>query len=91
MDDTTLNWGILGCANIARKNCRAIALSKGNVLRAVASRSLATAKTFLHDNNLDANTVKAYGSYEDLLNDPDIQAVYIPLPTMFHLEWALKV
>ncbi len=53
---------------------------------AVASRSLENAKEFAKLNNLQ----KAYGSYDELLNDPEIDAVYIPLPTGLRAEWVFK-
>lgn len=81
-------WGILGCANIARKNVRAIALSSNSVLTAVASRSLDKANAFCRENNL--TNVAAYGSYDELLAAGDVDAVYLPLPTSQHIHWALR-
>lgn len=82
--------GILGCANIARKNIRAIKLSYNTKLVAIASRSLVKAKKFAKDNDVD-DECKIYGSYDELLNDNDVDLVYLPLPTSQHLEWATKV
>lgn len=91
MEHQTLQWGIMGCAGIARKNIRAILLSKGNTVRAVASRFLEKSKQFIVENNLSKDSTVAYGSYEELLGDATVQAVYIPLPTTLHLEWVIKV
>ncbi|CAM8881507.1 unnamed protein product [Rhodiola kirilowii] len=81
-------FGIIGCASIARKVSRAILLSPSSTLHAVASRSLEKAKTFVAENGLP-DSVKIYGSYEQLLDDPSVDAVYMPLPTSLHLHWAV--
>lgn len=83
-----MKWGILGCANIARKNCRAMHLSRTASLVAIASRSVEKATKWASDNGLDSS-VKLYGTYEALLDDPDIEAVYIPLPTTLHFVWGI--
>ena len=82
-----VNWGIMGTANIARwctipgmkqaENCR---------LYAIAGRSLAKAQAFAAEYGFE----KAYGSYDELLADDAVQAVYIPLPNDFHLPWVTK-
>jgi predicted dehydrogenase len=84
-----VKWGLLSCANIANKNVRAIKLSKNSELVAIASRSMEKAKNFADDNGL--TNVKLYSSYEELLNDQNVQCIYMPLPTTLHLEWAVKV
>ena len=56
---------------------------------AVGSRSLAKSEQFLRDTGLDGRA-KAYGSYDAVLEDPDVAAVYIPLPTSLHVEWVKK-
>jgi hypothetical protein len=83
--------GIIGCANIARKNIRAIKKSRNSILIAVASRDIEKAKIFAKENDLDEKIVQLYGSYDDLLNNKYIQLVYLPLPTCQHLQWAIKV
>ncbi|GLJ50868.1 hypothetical protein SUGI_1083550 [Cryptomeria japonica] len=88
-DEKVVRFGILGCAAIARKLVRAIAISPTSSVYAVASRSIDKAKAFASANNLPPE-VKTYGSYEQLLDDPCVDALYIPLPTSLHLEWALK-
>lgn len=90
MTDTLNNkirWGILGTAKIARqKLIPAINSSSSSEVIAVASRSQEQAQTFADD----CNIAKAYGSYQELLEAPDIDAVYIPLPNHLHVLWAIK-
>ncbi len=86
-------WGILGAANIARKNWKAMRLAGNSRLVAVASRDVARAKTFIEECQADVSfpiVPEAYGSYEELLQRKDIQAVYIPLPTGVRREWVIK-
>jgi len=82
-----IRWGILSTANIGRKRViPAIQQSRNGVVAAVASRTLDAAQAFAAD--LDIPT--AYGSYEELLADPDIDAIYNPLPNHLHAEWSIK-
>jgi predicted dehydrogenase len=82
-----LRWGILGCAKIAiRAVIPGIRASETGVVEAIASRDADKAKETAEK----ANIPKSYGSYEDLLEDPDIDAVYIPLPNHLHMEWTMK-
>ncbi|KAF3679648.1 Cytochrome, family 78, subfamily A, polypeptide 7 [Capsicum annuum] len=85
---STINFGILGCADIARKVSRAILLSQIATLTAIGSRSLEKANKFAAENNFPA-TAKVYGSYEEVVNDPNVDAVYVPLPTSLHVQWAV--
>ncbi|KAK1266759.1 hypothetical protein QJS04_geneDACA000675 [Acorus gramineus] len=88
--DKPIRFGILGCADIARKVTRAIHLAPNAVLCAVGSRSIDKARRFIADNAPHTSTeVKAYGSYEEVLDDAGIDAVYVPLPTSLHLRWAV--
>jgi predicted dehydrogenase len=82
-----VKWGVLGAANIAVKKVIP-AMQKGESCKisAIASRSLEKAKRIAKDLNIP----KIYGSYDELLNDPEIEAVYIPLPNHLHLEWTKK-
>ena len=88
-----IRWGILGAADIARQNWRAIFDSGNSKVTAVASRSLERSEQFIQEcqakNTFDERP-KAYGSYEALLEVPDIDAVYIPLPTGVRKEWILR-
>ncbi|KAF5735377.1 Oxidoreductase family protein [Tripterygium wilfordii] len=88
MAQAPIRFGIMGCAEIARKVSRAITLAPNATLAAVASRSAEKAEKFASANNFPLNA-KIYGSYESLLDDPDIDAVYVPLPTSLHLKWAV--
>lgn len=88
MAENLVNFGILGCAKIAIKLARAINLAPNSILYAIASRSLEKAKQFAIQNGLP-ETIKIYGSYEELLDDPSIEVVYLPLPTSLHAQWAV--
>jgi predicted dehydrogenase len=81
----SIQWGVLGCARIARLQViPAILRCKNAQLRAVASRDEAKLAEF----QSLFGTFKAHGSYEALIQDPAIDAVYIPLPNAMHREWA---
>ena len=81
-----VHWGILGTANIAKKVGRAIHRAKGTELTAIASRDEGRARDWAADHDVN----RAYGSYDTLLDDAEIDAVYIPLPPSMHLEWTAK-
>jgi predicted dehydrogenase len=85
-------WGILGAAQIARKNWLAIRNSGNGIVAAVASRQLATAAQFIAECQARAPFApppQAIGSYEELIASPDIDAVYIPLPTGLRKKWVI--
>ncbi len=81
-----LRWGILGVAAINDRLMPAFRASKTVDLRAIASRSLEKARASAEKNSIPV----AYGSYDELLADPDIDAVYNPLPNHLHDEWTRK-
>lgn len=83
---TLLNWGIIATGGIARAFAKGVAHSKLSRVEAVASRSQASADKFAHDLGIP----RAHGSYEALLADPDVQAVYIATPHPQHAEWIIK-
>lgn len=83
-----IRFGIMGCAEIAKKVSRAITLSPNSTLYAIASRSQEKAKQFVTNNSFPQEVV-IYGSYGELLNDPCVDAVYMPIPTSLHLKWAV--
>src|SRR5438105_2549730 len=88
-----LRWGILGTAQIARKNWRAIHDSGNSTIVAVASRDLERSRRFIAECQAEVafETVpEAYGSYEELLASQAVDAVYIPLPTGLRKEWVLR-
>ncbi|XP_039145294.1 uncharacterized oxidoreductase At4g09670 [Dioscorea cayenensis subsp. rotundata] len=84
----TIRFGIIGCAEIARKVSRGIALAPNATVVAVASRDVEKARRFIAVNALPEDTV-AHGSYEALLDDESVDAVYLPLPTSLHVRWAV--
>ncbi|MEM6316667.1 MAG: Gfo/Idh/MocA family oxidoreductase [Bacteroidota bacterium] len=77
-----INWGILGAGKIAGKFARDLATLPDANLYAVGSRNLAKAESFAEELGFQ----KAYGSYEQLLQDLDLQIVYIATPHVFHCE-----
>jgi predicted dehydrogenase len=76
------NWAILGCGKIARKFSRDLKLLPDARLYAAASRNLLKASVFAEELGFE----KAYGSYEEMVNDPDVDIVYIATPHSFHYE-----
>ena len=82
-----VRWGVLSVANIGVKRVvPAILASSNGQLRAVASRNPHRARElFAH-----IPQVRIYGAYESLLEDPEIEAVYIPLPNSMHAEWSIR-
>ncbi|KAH6827884.1 Oxidoreductase family protein [Perilla frutescens var. hirtella] len=88
MESAPIKFGILGCARIARKLSRAITLSGNATVAAIGSRSLEKAAEFARENGFP-ESAKAYGSYDAVLDDPDVDAVYLPLPTSLHIKWAV--
>jgi len=81
-----LCWGILGTARINNALINPLRVSKRNQLVAVSSRSQDQAEAFARKNKIK----RAFGSYQALLADPEIDVVYIPLPNYLHAEWAIK-
>jgi len=80
-------WGILGCSDFARRRAIPAMLEAPSVeLLAIASRADDKAERFRAAFHLP----RAYDQYEKLLLDPDIQALYIPLPNSMHAEWTVK-
>jgi len=83
----TVQWGILGCARIAATALiPGIQGSVNGETFAVASRKFEKAKEYARKFDIP----RAYGSYEKLLDDPEIQAVCVPLPNSLHKEWTIK-
>lgn len=80
-----LRWGILGTARINRRLVPAFRASRRGQLRAVASRSLARAAEHARQYDIP----RAVQGYQALLDDPSIDAVYIPLPNTEHVPWTL--
>jgi len=83
---THLNWGLLSTARINRGLIPAIRAAERAELLAVASRSQSKATAYAAEWEIP----RAYGGYQTLLNDPDVDVVYISLPNSLHAEWAVK-
>jgi D-xylose 1-dehydrogenase (NADP+, D-xylono-1,5-lactone-forming) len=82
----TTAWGFLSTANINRKLLAGARLSDRVDVVAVGSRDLARAQVYARENGIE----RAYGSYDDLLADPGVEAVYISLPNSLHVEWSIR-
>jgi predicted dehydrogenase len=82
---TDLRWGILGTGAIAKKFAQGLPMCKHGELVSVGSRSLDTAEKFASEFG-----GKAAASYEAVLDDPNVEAVYISLPHHLHCEWTIK-
>lgn len=78
----TYNWAILGCGHIARKFSKDLKLLPNAKLYAAASRDVNKAQEFASDLGFDV----AYGSYEEMVNDPNVDVVYVATPHSFHRE-----
>jgi len=90
MPDTprTIGWAVLGAGRIARTFSKALPASRTGRLVAVASRSRDSADRFAQELNLDA--IARHASYDALLDDANVDAVYIATPHPMHAEWAVK-
>jgi xylose dehydrogenase (NAD/NADP) len=90
--DTTMpefspvRYGVLGAANIARSFASGLAGSKVATVASVASRSADKAAAFAREMGIP----RSHGSYDALLADPEIDAIYNPLPNDLHAEWTIK-
>jgi scyllo-inositol 2-dehydrogenase (NADP+) len=82
MSNNTIKWGILGSGWIARKFADALAVAQNCELYAIGSRTQTQADLFANDYPVS----RAYGSYEELVQDKDIDVVYIATPHNLHLE-----
>ena len=82
-----VKWGVLGVAEIAmRKVIPAMQQGECSEVVAIASRDIERARSAATKLGIP----NAYGSYEDLLSDPDIEAIYNPLPNHLHVPWSIK-
>jgi predicted dehydrogenase len=92
MAESTCRWGILGTATIARKNWQSIRNSGNGQLIAVASRSNDRAQKYIDEcqSEVAFTPPPRACNYDQLLASPDIDAVYIPLPTGVRKEWVVK-
>ena len=79
----TLRWGLLSTARI---NDALLDSGTDQEFGAVASRSLERAREYADDKGI----ARAHGSYEELLTDPDVDAIYNPLPNSMHVDWSIR-
>jgi xylose dehydrogenase (NAD/NADP) len=86
MSDRKLKWGVLGAARINRRFLPAVKAAANAELVGIASRDVAKAQQAAQQWGVP----RVFITYEALLADPEIEAVYIPLPNSLHVEWATK-
>ena len=84
--DKIVRWGILSTARIATTVAKAIDATEGARVDAVASRSQERAAEWADQHG----TARSYGSYQALLDDDQLDAIYIPLPPSMHAEWTIR-
>ncbi|WP_422927094.1 Gfo/Idh/MocA family protein [Singulisphaera sp. PoT] len=85
--ESKLRWGILGCARITRRGLiPGIRASHRGTLHALASRNADTVAAWTKEFGVE----KGYSNYDEVLSDPAVDAVYIPLPNELHREWVFK-
>ena len=83
----TVKWGILGVGSFVRRRMMpALLQCEHTEITAIASRSLDKAQAFASENHIP----KTYGSYEELLADPEIEVIYNPLPHHLHVPWSIE-
>jgi xylose dehydrogenase (NAD/NADP) len=81
-----VRWGLLGTAHVNRRLIPAMRAARRSTLVAVASRAAARA----HDYAREWEIPTAHATYDALLRDPAVDAIYLPLPNSLHLEWTLR-
>jgi D-xylose 1-dehydrogenase (NADP+, D-xylono-1,5-lactone-forming) len=86
IDAHPVRWGIISTAKINERVLPGLRASSEVELLAVASRSEEAAAAYASEQGIP----RPYGSYDALLADPDVEAVYIPLPNSLHVEWAIR-
>jgi xylose dehydrogenase (NAD/NADP) len=84
--DGAVKWGFLSTANINDKLLPGAEASPDVDLVAVASRDAGRAEAYARERGIE----RSYGSYDELLADPDVEAVYISLPNSMHVEWSIR-
>jgi D-xylose 1-dehydrogenase (NADP+, D-xylono-1,5-lactone-forming) len=83
---TAVRWGVLSTARINRKVLAGAREAGGVEVVAVGSRDRARGEAFASEYGI----ARVHGSYDELLGDPDVEAVYIPLPNSLHVPWTLR-
>ncbi len=86
LNQPVLKWGLLSTARINRRLIPAIRAAERAELVAVASRSQARAEAYAAEWSIP----RAHGSYQALLDDPDVDAIFISLPNSLHAEWTVR-
>ena len=86
MANRRVRWGLLSTARINERLIPCLQMSERNELVAVASRRQDSAARYAAQHSIP----KAYGTYEALLADPDIDVIYLPLPNGMHTEWSVR-
>lgn len=86
MNEQKWGWGIIGAGSIAGTFAKALQTSETGKLVSVGSRSQVKADEFIRE----YGGARGYGSYEEVLQDADVQAVYIALPHPMHAEWCVR-
>ena len=82
-----IKWGVMGTAFICERSTFPGMLQADNCeMYAIAGRNMEKAEEFKEKYGFQ----KAYGSYEELIEDPEVEAVYIPLPNTMHYDWTIK-
>src|SRR4051812_11586748 len=81
MPGAITRWGFLGAGQISRTQAQVLPAAKGAELFAVAARNVERAR--------ELGATRAYGSYQELIHDPDVDAVYVGLPNDAHLPWTV--
>jgi D-xylose 1-dehydrogenase (NADP+, D-xylono-1,5-lactone-forming) len=84
--DGEVRWGFLSTANINDKLLPGAQASPDLDVVAVASRDAGRAEAYARERGIE----RAYGSYEELLADPEVEAVYISLPNSMHVDWSVR-
>jgi D-xylose 1-dehydrogenase (NADP+, D-xylono-1,5-lactone-forming) len=81
-----MKWGLLSTANINRKLLEGVRGTDEATVVAVASRDRSRAQAFAREHGIE----RALGSYEELLADPEVEAIYNPLPNSLHVPWSVR-
>ena len=82
-----IKWGVMSTAYIfERDTAEGMRQAENCELYAIAGRSMEKALAFKEKYGFE----KAYGSYQELIDDPEVEAIYIPLPNTLHYEWTIK-
>ena len=81
-----MRWGLLSTANLNRKLLAGVRGTDEATVVAVASRDRSRAEQFAREHGIE----RALGSYEELLEDPEVEAIYNPLPNSMHVPWSVR-